>query len=114
MKKFKLKSDEELIKIYSNIEVEANKNKFILTLFLTNNRLVLLKNINKELEFNAFLASNLVNIPENLEVAFAINLDEIEKIVNSNKDEYFKLAQEQFETMTNSKNSLEGKTLRLK
>ena len=58
MKKFKLKSDEELIKIYSNIEVEANENKFILTLFLTNNRLVLLKNINKEPEFNAFLASN--------------------------------------------------------
>ena len=84
MKKFKLKSDEELIKIYSNIEVEANKNKFILTLFLTNNRLVLLKNINKELEINAFLASNLVNIPENLEVAFAINLDEIEKIKYAN------------------------------
>lgn len=84
MKKFKLKSDEELIKIYSNIEVEANKNKFILTLFLTNNRLVLLKNVNKELEFNAFLASNLVNIPENLEVAFAINLDEIEKIKYAN------------------------------
>lgn len=75
MKKFKLKSDEELIKIYSNIEVEANKNKFILTLFLTNNCLVLLKNINKEPEFNAFLASNSVNIPENLKVAFAINLD---------------------------------------
>ncbi len=41
-------------------------------------------------------------------------LEEIEKIINSNKNEYFKLAQEQFETMTNSKNSLEGKTLRLK
>ena len=41
-------------------------------------------------------------------------LDEIEKIINSNKAEYFKLAQEQFETMTNSRNSLEGKTLRLK
>lgn len=63
MKKFKLKSDEELIKIYSNIEVDANKNKFILTLFLTNNRLVLLKNINKELEFNAFLASNFSKYP---------------------------------------------------
>ena len=80
MKKFKLKSDEELIKIYSNIEVEANKNKFILTLFLTNNRLVLLKNVNKELEFNAFLASNLVDIPENLKVVFDINLNEIKEI----------------------------------
>ena len=84
MKKFKLKSDEELIKIYSNIEVEANKNKFILTLFLTNNRLVLLKDVSEELEFNAFLASNLVDIPENLKVVFDINLNEIKEIKYEN------------------------------
>lgn len=84
MKKFKLKSDEELIKIYSNIEVEANENKFILTLFLTNNRLVLLKDVSEELEFNAFLASNLVDIPENLKVVFDINLNEIKEIKYEN------------------------------
>lgn len=77
MKYFKLKSDEELIKIAANIEVEANDNRFILTLFLTTKRLVLMHNVNKELEFNTFLASRMVNIPENLEVAFTINLDKI-------------------------------------
>lgn len=80
MNNFKLKSDEELVKIYSNIKVEANENKFILTLFLTNNRLVLLKDVSEELEFNAFLASNLVDIPENLKVVFDINLNEIKEI----------------------------------
>lgn len=77
MKYFKLKSDEELIKIAANIEVEANDNHFILTLFLTTKRLVLMHNVNKELEFNTFLASRMVDIPENLEVAFTINLDKI-------------------------------------
>ena len=77
MKYFKLKSDEELIKIAANIEVEANDNRFILTLFLTTKRLVLMHNVNKELEFNTFLASRMVDIPENLEVAFTINLDKI-------------------------------------
>ena len=48
-----------------------------MTVFLTNKRLVLLKDVNKELEFNAFLASRLVNIPENLEVVFDLNLEEI-------------------------------------
>ena len=80
MKNFKLKNGEELIKIISNIEVEANENKYVLTVFLTNKRLVLLKDVNKELEFNAFLASRLVNIPENLEVVFDLNLEEINTI----------------------------------
>lgn len=84
MNNFKLKSDEELVKIYSKIKVEANKNKFILTLFLTNNRLVLLKDVSEELEFNAFLASNLVDIPENLKVVFDINLNEIKEIKYEN------------------------------
>ena len=84
MNNFKLKSDEELVKIYSNIKVEANENKFILTLFLTNNRLVLLKDVSEELEFNAFLASNLVDIPENLKVVFDINLKDIQEIKYEN------------------------------
>lgn len=80
MKNFKLKNDEELIKIISNIEVEANENKYVLTVFLTSKRLVLLKDVNKELEYNAFLASRLVNIPENLEVIFDLNIKEINTI----------------------------------
>ena len=84
MNNFKLKSDEELVIIFSNIKVEAIENKFILTLFLTNNRLVLLKDVSEELEFNAFLASNLVDIPENLKVVFDINLNEIKEIKYEN------------------------------
>ncbi len=83
MKYFKLKNDEELIKIISNIEVEANENKFILTLFLTNKRLVLMHDVNKELEYNTFLASRMVDIPENLEVAYALDLKEVKKVVYS-------------------------------
>ena len=80
MKNFKLKSNEELIKIISNIDIKANENKYVLTVFLTSKRLVLLKDVNKELEYNAFLASRLVNIPENLEVIFDLNIKEINTI----------------------------------
>ena len=38
MKNFKLKKGEELKKIQKDIEVEANENQFILTLFLTTRR----------------------------------------------------------------------------
>ena len=80
MKNFKLKEKEELVKIIKEIEVEANENKYILTLFLTTKRLVLLKDVNKELEFNAFLASRMVEIPENLEVVFDLDLKEIKDV----------------------------------
>lgn len=80
MKNFKLKEKEELVKIIKEIEVEANENKYILTVFLTTKRLVLLKDVNKELEFNAFLASRMVEIPENLEVVFDLDLKEIKDI----------------------------------
>ena len=80
MKNFKLKEKEELVKIIKEIEVEANENKYILTVFLTTKRLVLLKDVNKELEFNAFLASRMVEIPENLEVVFDLDLKEIKDV----------------------------------
>lgn len=80
MKNFKLGSKEEIIKIWKNIEVEANENPYILTLFLTTKRLVLLKDVNKELEFNDFLASRMVAIPENLEVVFDLKLEKVKEI----------------------------------
>ena len=83
MKNFKLKESEELVRIIKNVEVEANENKYVLTVFLTTKRLVLLKDVNKELEFNAFLASRMVDIPEDLEVVFDLNLDEVKKVVYS-------------------------------
>ena len=100
MKNFKLKNDEELIKIISNIEVEANENKYVLTVFLTSKRLVLLKDVNKELEYNAFLASRLVNIPENLEVIFDLNIKEINTI------KYTKVQEQIFAKNTNKKHTL--------
>ena len=80
MKNFKLKSNEELVKVIKDIEIEANENQYILTIFLTTKRLVLLKDVNKELEFNDCLASRMVSIPENLEVVFDLNLEEINTI----------------------------------
>ncbi len=80
MSNFKLQKDEDVVKINSNIKVEANENIFILTLFLTNQRLVLMRDINKELVFNTFLSARLVEIPENLEVALVVDLDIIKEI----------------------------------
>ena len=80
MKNFKLKSNEELVKVIKDIEIEANENQYILTIFLTTKRLVLLKDVNKKLEFSDFLASRMVSIPENLEVVFDLNLEEINTI----------------------------------
>ena len=77
MKNFKLKEKEELVRIIKDMEIEANENKYILTAFLTTKRLVLLKDVNKELEFNAFLASRMVEIPENLEVVFDLEIKNI-------------------------------------
>lgn len=80
MTNFKLRKDEELLKIFENIEVKANDNKFILTLFLTSQRLILLNDINKELDYNVFLATRLVDIPQNLEVVFDLLIKDIKKI----------------------------------
>ena len=85
MKNFKLKESEELVRIIKNVEVEANENKYVLTVFLTTKRLVLLKDVNKELEFNAFLASRMVDIPEDLEVVFDLNLDEVSRVKYSKR-----------------------------
>lgn len=80
MRNFKLDNNEDLIKVLKDIEVEANKNRYELTLFLTTKRLVLLKDANKELEYNDFLAARMVAIPENLEVVFEVNFAVIKEI----------------------------------
>lgn len=81
---FKLKNNENLIKVFKNIPIEANENRYELTLFLTDKRLVLLKDVNKELEYNDFLASRMVSIPENLEVVLDMNFNEIQDIKYKN------------------------------
>ena len=79
MKNFKLSKEEELIKILKNVQVQANENYYELTIFLTSKRLVLLKDSNKELEYNEFLSSRLVSIPENLEVVFDMNFNKVKE-----------------------------------
>ena len=77
MKNFKLKENEEIITIEENIPVKANENNFTLTLFLTNKRLILFKDVNNELEYNAFLKARNVAIPANNEIVFDQDLSEI-------------------------------------
>ena len=81
---FKLSNNENLIKVFKKIPIEANENRYKLTLFLTDKRLVLLKDVNKELEYNDFLASRMVSIPENLEVVLDMNFNEIQDIKYKN------------------------------
>lgn len=81
---FKLSNNENLLKVFKNIPIEANENRYELTLFLTDKRLVLLKDVNKELEYNDFLASRMVSIPENLEVVLDMNFNEIQDIKYKN------------------------------
>ena len=80
---FKLQNNEEIILISRDIKVKANDNEFFLTLFLTTERLVLLKDVSKELDYNAFLRARAASIPSNDEVIFDLPLKEI-------KDSYFK------------------------
>ena len=101
-----------------NITIEELNNVILLTQSKLNNEFISLSleelnNFNNKLSIKKGIINEQLD-PLSPKILIDKPLDEIEKIVNSNKDEYFKLAQEQFETMTNSKNSLEGKTLRLK
>lgn len=98
---------DELSNIILLIQTKLKDNSFLSTsleeLNIFNSKLSIKKGIIKE-SLDPLSPKVLIDKP----------LEEIEKLINSNKNEYFKLAQEQFETMTNAKNSLEGKILRLK
>ncbi len=84
MKNFKLQENEELLAIENDINVIADDNHFTLTLFLTTDRLVLFKDVNQELEYNAFLKSRVAYIPPNNEVVFNLALAEIKEITYKN------------------------------
>ena len=80
MCEFKLNNNEDLVLIKEDIKVKANENNFTLTLFLTNERLVLLKDVNKELSFNNVLKANGVQITKNNQVVFTYELKNIKDI----------------------------------
>lgn len=79
MNNFKLKEREEFKVSLDNIIVYANDNKYILTLFTTDKRLVLLQDVNKQLTFNNFLNAKGISIPTNLEIVFEVKIHDIAK-----------------------------------
>lgn len=77
MKNLILGENEEIRKVLKGVAIKANDNEFVLTIMVTNERIILLKDINRELVFNEFLNARGVSIPENLEVVFEESLDNI-------------------------------------
>ena len=63
MKEFILKEQEEILAKFNDVSVRANANNFKLSIVLTNERIILLKDVSKELLMNAFLSSRLIEIP---------------------------------------------------
>lgn len=91
MKNFKLKENEEFKVSFDNIIVLANDNKFVLTVFLTDKRLVLLQDINKQLDFNKFLNARGINIPSDLEIVYEVKLCDIAELKFSDEVNYIAL-----------------------
>ena len=79
MKEFILKEQEEILAKFNGVTVMSNTNKFKLSIVLTNERIVLLKDVSKEL-MNAFLSSRLIDIPKELEVVLEIPFFEIKEL----------------------------------
>ncbi len=77
---FKLRENEEFRVSINDVIVFANDNRFVLTVFLTDKRLVLLQDINKQLDFNKFLNARGVDIPSDLEIIEEINLSDIAEL----------------------------------
>ena len=80
MKEFILQENEEILADFSNVYVKANENKFNLSAVLTNSRIVLLKDVSKEILMNVFLRSRLIDIPKDLEVVLIIPFKEIKEL----------------------------------
>ena len=79
MKEFILKEQEEILAKFNGVTVMSNTNKFKLSIVLTNERIVLLKDVSKEL-MNAFLSSRLIDILKELEVVLEIPFFEIKEL----------------------------------
>lgn len=97
----------ELNNVIIFLENKIEKNDFLVIVLeeLTNfrNKVALKRGMMSE-KTDSLSPKFLIDVP----------LEEIEKMVNSNKEEYFMLVEEQFKSMTNDKNDLEGKKLILK
>jgi len=80
MKEFILKEQEEILAKFNDVSVRANENNYKLSIVLTNERIVLLKDVSKELLMNAFLRSRLIDISKELEVVLEIPFFEIKEL----------------------------------
>ena len=80
MKEFILKEQEEILAKFNDVTVMSNANNFKLSIVLTNERIILLKDVSKELLMNAFLSSRLIDIPKELEVVLEIPFFEIKEL----------------------------------
>lgn len=80
MKEFILGEKEEILAKFTEVLVRANENNFKLNVILTNNRIVLLKDVSKELLMNEFLRARLIDVHSNLEVVLNIPFDEIKEL----------------------------------
>lgn len=80
MKEFILKEQEEILAKFNDVSVRANENNFKLSIVLTNEKIVLLKDVSKELLMNALLSSSLMDIPKELEVVLEIPFFEIKEL----------------------------------
>ncbi len=79
MKEFILNENEEILANFQNVYVKANDNEFNLTVFLTNERIILLKNVADELLMNQFLQSRMIMVPQEFEVVLVIPTEEIKE-----------------------------------
>ena len=80
MKEFILKEQEEVLAKFNDVTVMSNANNFKLSIVFTNERIILLKDVSKELLMNAFLSSRLIDIPKELEVVLEIPFFEIKEL----------------------------------
>lgn len=80
MKEFILGEKEEILAEFTEVLVRANENNFKLNVILTNNRIVLLKDVSKELLMNEFLRARLIDVHSNLEIVLNIPFDEIKEL----------------------------------
>ncbi len=80
MKEFILQEKEEILANYQNVYVKANDNEFNLNVTLTNERIVLLKDVNKELLMNGFITSQGIQVPSNYEMVLSIPFTEIKEL----------------------------------
>lgn len=70
--------------MFNCVTVMATANNFKLSVVLTNERIVLLKDVSKELLMNAFLSSRTIDIPKELEVVLDILFFEIKELKYQN------------------------------